>query len=40
MKNILNDTVYLGIVTQNRTGTRSYKDKAHDTEAGNGMDLP
>lgn len=28
MKNILNDTVYLGIVTQNRTGTRSYKDKA------------
>ena len=28
VKNILNDTVYLGIVTQNRTGTRSYKDKA------------
>ena len=27
MKNILNDTVYLGIVTQNRTGSRSYKDK-------------
>lgn len=27
VKNILNDTVYLGIVTQNRTGTRSYKDK-------------
>lgn len=27
MKNILNDTIYLGIVTQNRTGSRSYKDK-------------
>ena len=27
VKNILNDTVYLGIVTQNRTGSRSYKDK-------------
>lgn len=27
MKNILNDAVYLGIVTQNRTGSRSYKDK-------------
>ena len=27
MKNILNDTVYLGIVTQNRTGSRAYKDK-------------
>ena len=27
VKNILNDAVYLGIVTQNRTGSRSYKDK-------------
>ena len=27
VKNILNETVYLGIVTQNRTGSRSYKDK-------------
>ena len=27
VKNILNDTVYLGTVTQNRTGSRSYKDK-------------
>ena len=27
VKNILNDTVYLGVVTQNRTGSRSYKDK-------------
>ena len=27
VKNILNDTVYLGIVTQNRTDSRSYKDK-------------
>lgn len=27
VKNILNDTIYLGIVTQNRTGSRSYKDK-------------
>ena len=26
VKNILNDTVYLGILTQNRTGSRSYKD--------------
>ena len=27
VKNILNDAVYLGIVTQNHTGSRSYKDK-------------
>ena len=27
VKNILNDTIYLGTVTQNRTGSRSYKDK-------------
>ena len=26
VKNILNDTVYLGTLTQNRTGSRSYKD--------------
>lgn len=27
VKNILNDTVYLGTITQNHTGTRSYKDR-------------
>lgn len=27
VRNILNDAVYLGTVTQNRTGSRSYKDK-------------
>lgn len=27
VKNILNDTVYTGMLTQNRTGSRSYKDK-------------
>ena len=27
VKNILNDTIYLGTITQNRTGTRSYKDR-------------
>ena len=27
MKNILNDAVYTGTLTQNRTGSRSYKDK-------------